>query len=124
VGDAQAHFRWSLDFWGKQAALIDRAKSASAAAALDASAARLALAGMFAQAYVELFLAYENIDIAHQTVAERQTILDLTQSRVTAGLENGSVRWNRPKALLAMARIEVRRARKPARTSASMRSRR
>jgi len=25
VGDVQARFRWSLDFWGKQAALIDRA---------------------------------------------------------------------------------------------------
>ena len=109
VGDAEARFRWSLDFWGKQAALIDRARSASEAAALDASAARLALAGMFAQAYVELFLAYENIDIAHQTVAERQTILDLTQSRVTAGLEN-EASLEQAKALLAMARIEVRRA--------------
>jgi outer membrane protein TolC len=53
VGDVQARFRWSLDFWGKQAALIDRARSASAAAALDAGAARLALAGLFAQSYVE-----------------------------------------------------------------------
>jgi NodT family efflux transporter outer membrane factor (OMF) lipoprotein len=109
VGDTEARFRWSLDFWGKQAALIDRARSASEAAALDAGAARLALAGMFAQSYVALFLAYENIDIAHQTVDERQTILDLTQSRVTAGLEN-EASLEQAKALLAMARIEVRRA--------------
>jgi NodT family efflux transporter outer membrane factor (OMF) lipoprotein len=109
VGDVQARFRWSLDFWGKQAALIDRARSASAAAALDAAAARLALAGLFAQSYVELLLAYQNIDIAHQTVDERQTILDLTQSRVTAGLEN-EASLEQAKALLAMARIEVRRA--------------
>src|SRR5471030_1128072 len=109
VGDVQARFRWSLDFWGKQAALIDRARSASTAAALDAGAARLALAGMFAQSYVELLLAYQNIDIAHQTVDERQTILDLTQSRVTAGLEN-EASLEQAKALLAMARIEVRRA--------------
>ena len=109
VGDVEARFRWSLDFWGKQAALIDRARSASAAAALDAGAARLALAGLFAQSYVELLLAYQNIDIAHQTVDERQTILDLTQSRVTAGLEN-EASLEQAKALLAMARIEVRRA--------------
>jgi NodT family efflux transporter outer membrane factor (OMF) lipoprotein len=109
VGDAEARFRWSLDFWGKQAALIDRARSASEAAALDASAARLALAGMFAQSYVELLLAWQNIDIAHQTVDERQTILDLTQSRVKAGLEN-EASLEQAKALLAMARIEVRRA--------------
>ena len=109
VGDTEARFRWSLDFWGKQAALIDRARSASEAAALDASAARLALAGMFSQAYVELLLAYQNIDIAHETVAERQVILDLTQSRATAGLEN-EASLEQAKALLATSRMEVRRS--------------
>ncbi|HEY2011517.1 MAG TPA: efflux transporter outer membrane subunit [Rhizomicrobium sp.] len=109
VGDTEARFRWSLDFWGRQAALIDRARSASEAAALDASAARLALAGMFSQAYVELLLAYQNIDIAHETVAERQVILDLTQSRTTAGLEN-EASLEQAKALLATSRMEVRRS--------------
>ncbi len=109
VGDTEARFRWSLDFWGKQAAEIERARNASQAAALDAGAARLALAGMFAQAYVALLLAWQNIDIAHETVAERQIILDLTQSRVTAGLEN-EASLEQAKALLAMARIEVRRS--------------
>jgi NodT family efflux transporter outer membrane factor (OMF) lipoprotein len=109
VGDTQARFRWSLDFWGKQAAQIERARAASQAVALDASAAKLALAGMFAQGYVELLLAYQNIDIAHETVAERQTILDLTQSRVKAGLEN-EASLEQAKALLATSRIEVRRS--------------
>jgi NodT family efflux transporter outer membrane factor (OMF) lipoprotein len=108
VGDTEARFRWSLDFWGKQAALIERARNASQASALDAEAAKLALAGMFTQSYVELLLAYQNIDIAHETVAERQSILDLTQSRVTAGLEN-EASLEQAKALLAMSRIEVRR---------------
>ena len=109
VGDTQARFRWSLDFWGKQAALIERARGVSQAAALDAGAARQALAGMFAQSYVGLLLAWQNIDIAHQTVAERQTILDLTQSRVKAGLEN-EASLEQAKSLLAMSRIEVRRS--------------
>ena len=109
VGDTEARFRWSLDFWGKQEAQIERARSASQAAALDASAARLALAGMFAQSYVQLLLAWQNIDIAHETVAERQTILDLTQSRVKAGLEN-EASLEQAKALLAMSRMEVRRS--------------
>jgi len=108
VGDTEARFRWSLDFWGKQAALIERAKSASAAALFDAGAARLALAGQFSQSYVELLLAWQNIDIAHQTVGERQTILDLTQSRVKAGLEN-EASLEQAKALLALSRMEVRR---------------
>ena len=109
VGDAEARFRWSLDFWGKQAALIDRASSASVAAALDADAAKLALAGMFAQSYVELLLAWQNLEIAHETVDERQTILDLTQSRVTAGLEN-EASLEQARALLALSRMDVRRA--------------
>jgi len=109
VGDTEARLRWSLDFWGKQAAQIERARSASQAAALDAGAARLALAGQFAQSYVALLLAWQNIDIAHETVAERQTILDLTQSRVKAGLEN-EASLEQAKALLAVARIEVRRS--------------
>ena len=109
VGDTEARFRWSLDFWGKQAAQIERARNASEGAALDANAAKLALAGMFAQSYVELLLAWQNIDIAHETVAERQTILDLTQSRVKAGLEN-EASLEQAKALLAMSRIEVRRS--------------
>ena len=108
VGDAQAHLSWSLDFWGKQAALIDKARSTAQASALDAAAARLALAGMFAQSYIALSLAWQNLDIARQTVAERQTILDLTQSRVTSGLEN-EASLEQAKALLAMANIELRR---------------
>ena len=108
VGDVEARLRWSLDFWGRQAALIERARNVREAASLDANAARLALAGQFAQSYVALLLAWQNIDIAHQTLEERQTILDLTQSRVTSGLEN-EASLEQAKALLAMARMDVRR---------------
>ena len=106
AGDVQARLSWSLDFWGKQAALIDKARGTAAAVALDGQAARLALAGTFAQAYVGLFLAWRNVDIAGQAVRERQTILELTESRVTAGLENAAA-LEQAKALLAMSRIEV-----------------
>jgi len=109
VGGAQANVSWALDFWGKQAALIARAHGTAQAAALDARAARLALAGQFVQTYVSLGLAWQNLDIARQTVSERQTILDLTQSRVTAGLEN-EASLEQARALLALANIEVRRA--------------
>lgn len=109
VGDVQARLRWSLDFWGKQAALIDRARNVRQAASLDAGAARLALAGQFAQSYVALLLAWQTIDIARLTLDERQVILDLTQSRVTSGLEN-QASLEQAKALLAMSRMELRRA--------------
>ena len=109
TGDIQARLNWSLDFWGRQAALIDKARGTAQATELDALAARLALAGTFAQTYVNLALAWQNIDVAQQAVADRQTILDLTQSRVTSGLENEAA-LEQAKALLAMARIEVSRA--------------
>ena len=104
-----ANLNWSLDFWGKQAALIDKARGTSEAAALDADAARLALAGSFAQIYVGLMQAWQDIDIAGQAVKERQTILNLTQSRVGAGLENDAA-LEQARSLLAMARIDVMRA--------------
>lgn len=109
VGDVQAKLSWSLDFWGKQAALIERARGLTQAATLDAAAARLALSGTLVQAMIALLLAYQNIDIAEQTVGERQTILDLTQSRVNSGLENEAA-LEQAKALLAMAKIDVMRA--------------
>jgi len=108
VGDVQARLRWSLDFWGRQGALIERARNVREAASLDASAARLALAGQFAQSYIALLLAWQNIDIARQTLDERQTILELTQSRVSAGLEN-EASLEQAKALLATSKMDLRR---------------
>jgi NodT family efflux transporter outer membrane factor (OMF) lipoprotein len=105
VGNLQANFSWSIDFWGKQAALIAQAQSTGKAAALDAEAARLALAGAFAQTYLNLYLAWENGDIADRTVAERQEILTLTQNRFNAGLENQAA-LEQARALLSLAKID------------------
>ncbi len=104
-----ANLTWSLDFWGRQAALIDKARGTAEAVALDAEAARLALAGSFAQTYVGLILAWQDIDIAEQAVKERQTILDLTRSRVEAGLENEAA-LEQARSLLATAHIDVMRS--------------
>jgi NodT family efflux transporter outer membrane factor (OMF) lipoprotein len=107
-GQVAANLNWNIDFWGKQAAIIARAKDNAQAASLDASAARLALAGALAQTYINLMLAYQDIDIANQTVAEREEILKLTQGRFNAGLENASA-VEQAKALLALARVDVKR---------------
>jgi NodT family efflux transporter outer membrane factor (OMF) lipoprotein len=107
-GQVQASLSWNLDFWGKQAAIIARARDNAEAASLDAAAARLALSGALAQTYINLLLAYQDIDIANQTVAEREEILKLTQGRFNAGLENASA-VEEAKALLALARVDVKR---------------
>ncbi|MCP5411201.1 MAG: efflux transporter outer membrane subunit [Alphaproteobacteria bacterium] len=104
-GQVLGNFSWNLDFWGKQAALIDKARGTAQAAALDVEAAHLALSGAFAQGYISLLLNYQNGDIADATVAEREGIVKITQGRVDAGLENPSA-LEQAKALLAIARAE------------------
>ena len=104
-GSLTGNFSWNLDFWGKQADLIDKARYTSDATALDFEAARLMLSGAFAQAYVNLLLNYQNGDIADQAVAERTEIVKITQGRFDAGLENGSS-VAQAKALLAQAKAD------------------
>ncbi|MBN9590249.1 MAG: hypothetical protein BGN85_10515 [Alphaproteobacteria bacterium 64-11] len=104
-GQVLGNFSWNLDFWGKQAALIDKARGTAQAAALDVEAAHLALSGGFAQAYIGLLLNYQDGDIADATVAEREGIVKITQGRVDAGLENASA-LEQAKALLSLARAD------------------
>jgi len=85
-GAVTAGLSWDLDFFGRQAALIRQSKLERDAVALDAEGARLAIAGSLAQAYLQLDRAYRLLDIARQTEAQRQEILDITRSRVQAGL--------------------------------------
>ena len=105
LGQVQANMSWNIDFWGKQAALIAKARDTEEAAALDAQAAKLALSGAFAQTYINFYLAWQNGDIADRTVAERQEILALTQNRVNAGLESAQA-LEQAKALLSLAKID------------------
>jgi len=107
-GQLTANFSYNLDFWGKQAALIEKARNTTEAAAYDAAAARLALSGALAQTYIDLMLSYENGDIADATVAERAAILKLTQGRYDSGLENESA-VEQAKNLLAQAKIDQMR---------------
>jgi NodT family efflux transporter outer membrane factor (OMF) lipoprotein len=107
-GQVETNLTWNIDFWGKQAAIIARARDTAKAATLDAAAARLALSGALAQTYINLLLAYQDSDIAAQTVSEREDILKLTQGRFNAGLENASA-VEQAKALLALARADEKR---------------
>lgn len=107
-GQVLGNFTWNLDFWGRQAALIDKARGTAAAAALDVEAARLALSGAFAQAYISLLLNYQNGDIADATVAEREDMLKLIKGRVDAGMESRAA-LEQAKALLAIAKAEQAR---------------
>ena len=103
IGTAQANLSWDIDFWGRQSAMVDKARASANAAALDAAAARLALAGAVTQAYVQLASAYALRDVAADAVKEREGVLGLTDTRLRNGLENAAAQ-KQAQALLAQAK--------------------
>ena len=88
VGQVGANLNWDLDFWGRQSALIAQARAQNIASDLDVAAAKLALAGSITQAYVDLYRAWQMIDIADRLIEQREQLLKLTRDRVSAGLES------------------------------------
>jgi NodT family efflux transporter outer membrane factor (OMF) lipoprotein len=86
-GQEGLNLSWDLDFWGRQAALLNQAHAQTLAADLDAASARLALAGAVAQAYVELYRNFALAELAQRTEEQRLQILDITRRRVKAGLD-------------------------------------
>ncbi len=88
MGTIQANLSWEIDLWGRQAALVDKARSSAQAAGLDAAGARLALSGAMAEAYVGLSRANALVSIARQTLDDRNHVLALTRTQYNSGIEN------------------------------------
>ena len=86
IGSAQANLTWTLDFAGRQKALVGQAGHSADAAALDVAAARLALTSAVAQTYVSLTRAEQQAEVARKYVASRRESLALAQSRAKSGL--------------------------------------
>jgi hypothetical protein len=109
LGQAQANLNWTIDLFGRQAAAIDAARASTRAAALDVTAARLALAGSVAQTYVELARAERLAAIARQTIATRTRSLGLIQTRIRHQLAS-QIDASGAQTLLAQARVALARA--------------
>lgn len=97
---------YDIDFWGRNRALLASARSGVEAAAADRAAARLALAVAVVRAYVQLDLWYSLLDVANEQLRQQSSILELTQQRVDAGLEN-LARVKQSEASLAFARAGI-----------------
>lgn len=108
-GQLGLNLEWDLDFWGRQAALIHRAEARAQAATYDAAAARLAVAGALAQAYLQFYRSEVLADIAAESEKQRQSILDLTARRVKAGIDT-DVELREAEAALPQARLARQRA--------------
>jgi NodT family efflux transporter outer membrane factor (OMF) lipoprotein len=109
IGTVQANLSYSLDLFGKEQNQIDRAGAAANAAGLDATAARLLLAGSVTQSYIALSRAYVLADIAQEDVKQREGVFSLTGGRVRAGLDTLASQ-KQAEALLAIARENLIRA--------------
>jgi NodT family efflux transporter outer membrane factor (OMF) lipoprotein len=110
IAQTTAGFDWTLDFWGKQAALIRQAEADLASRELEVAAARLAIAGAVTQAYLDLHRAWELLDIATRLQRHREELLRLTRGRVAAGLDT-QIELKTAEANLAQARAGVLQAR-------------
>lgn len=88
ISNAQANLDWSLDLAGRQKELVLAAKVYTHANELQLSAARVALAGNVAQAYVNFARAEAQARIAREFVASRSASLRIVTGRRDAGLGN------------------------------------
>ena len=80
-------FSYEIDFWGKNRAAYDAALGQTRAAEVDAFAAKLLLSSAVAHAYTQLGHAFDQLDVAQATLAQRQAVFDLTRQRLAAGLD-------------------------------------
>jgi NodT family efflux transporter outer membrane factor (OMF) lipoprotein len=87
-GRVALDFSYDLDFWGHNRALEAAARAGVEAAEADRAAARLAIAVAVVRAYIQLDLSYALLDVTNDNLKQQTSILELTQQRVGAGLEN------------------------------------
>jgi len=105
-GQATLDFSYELDFWGRNRQLLAAALSGVQAQEADRAAARLALAVSVVHAYIQLDLAYALLDVANDQLTQQLAILDLTQQRVTTGLET-TARVKQSEGTVALTRVGV-----------------
>jgi NodT family efflux transporter outer membrane factor (OMF) lipoprotein len=82
-------FNYEFDFWGKHRAELEGALGDARAASADAAQARLVLAAAVAQTYFQTQTDLAALAVARQTLAQRESLLELNRVRASRGLEAG-----------------------------------
>lgn len=109
LGDVQANLAWNLDLFVRQKAAIAGARASTAAAALDAAAARLMLEGAVVSTYLEVVRAERQAALAERTIAARSQSLRLVDVRIRSNLASKLDR-EAANTLLAQAQLTLTRA--------------
>jgi NodT family efflux transporter outer membrane factor (OMF) lipoprotein len=108
-GEVAVNLSWDLDFWGRQASIVQAASANADAAALDRETARLVLAGALSRSYMQLDHAYRALDLAQRTLSLREAEADLVRKRVDAGLDT-TLELRRAQGAVPSARVQVSEA--------------
>lgn len=87
AGNLQLSGSWELDFFGKNRSALDAAIGVANAAAAEAQAARVMLAGNVALGYFQWARLVDQLAVAKRTLAQRDETLKLVRDRVSAGLD-------------------------------------
>lgn len=88
INDGSLGLHYELDFWGKNKAAFDAALDRAQAAEVDFHTARLLLTTALVRTYIRLGAAFEQRDLAADTLRQREQILTLTQARVSAQIDS------------------------------------
>jgi NodT family efflux transporter outer membrane factor (OMF) lipoprotein len=86
--DLGANLSFDLDLFGRLRSAYEGALDQAHAAEVDRHAARLLLSTSIVRAYVQLQGAYEQLDIAHAQLADREGLVKLVEQRKAAGLDS------------------------------------
>ncbi|MEA3142275.1 MAG: hypothetical protein QOK23_4444, partial [Gammaproteobacteria bacterium] len=78
---------WDLDLWGKNRERLGQAVSQERATEADLQQARVTLSASVASTYNQLARLYELRAIASNEIRDRQDVSQITNGRVTAGLD-------------------------------------
>jgi NodT family efflux transporter outer membrane factor (OMF) lipoprotein len=87
TGTVQAGFSWAPDWYGQQAAALASSLGQAQAAQADAAVAANALATQVARSYIGLARLVAQREVAQRALAQRDELRNLTQQRVSAGLD-------------------------------------
>ena len=79
---------WQLDLWGRNRANYESAVGSAKAAELDTQAARLSLTVSIARIYAQMAGDYLQLDVAQDSLKQREQILDLTRQRNREGMDS------------------------------------
>jgi NodT family efflux transporter outer membrane factor (OMF) lipoprotein len=105
------HFAYPLDVYGGARSADEQALDAAHAAAAEVRSAQLTLESNVVRAYIQLSLQYALRDVAQQTLADQQHILDLANRRFKAGLatqlEVSEAEAPLPETALSLEQIDV-----------------